>query len=72
MAQIVQITLQAGTTSPGPYNVYYNALMQSNLVATFTLTQILLGPTILVPDNANTIIVQNVNAACGGYQSSTI
>jgi hypothetical protein len=71
MSQIVQIILQAGTTSPGPYNVYYNALIPSNLVNTFTLAQLLAGPTVVVPDSATTVIVQNTNAACGNYQSST-
>ena len=71
MAQIVQITLQVGTTSPGPYKVYYNALIPSNLISIFTLAQLLAGITVIVPDSATTVIVQNTNAACSNYQSST-
>jgi hypothetical protein len=68
MPQIVQIIAAPGTTSPGPYNVYYDSITPSNLVATLTLAQFLAGATVSVPDTATNITAQNVNAACGNYQ----
>ena len=72
MSQIIQITLQAGTTSPGPYKVYYNALIPGNYISVFTLNELLAGPTVIVPDSATTIIIQNINPACGNYQTINI
>ena len=71
--QTIKVTITAGTTSPGPYEIYYDSLSNqvigSGGVTQFTLAQLLAGYVVTVPTTATSIIVKNVNAACGNIQT---
>lgn len=71
--QTIKVTITAGTTAPGPYEIYYNSLSNqvtgSGGVIQFTLAQLLEGYIVNVPTSATSIIVKNVNPACGNTQT---
>jgi hypothetical protein len=71
--QTIKVTITAGTTAPGPYEIYYNSLSNqvtgSGGVTQFTLAQLLTGYVVVVPTTASSIIVKNVNPACGNTQT---
>jgi len=71
--QTIKVTITAGTTAPGPYEIYYNSLSNqvtgSGGVTQFTLAQLLAGYIVVVPTTASSIIVKNVNPACGNTQT---
>jgi len=71
--QTIKVTITAGTTAPGPYEIYYNSLSNqvtgSGGVTQFTLAQLLTGYIVVVPTTASSIIVKNVNPACGNTQT---
>jgi hypothetical protein len=71
--QSIKVTITAGTTAPGPYEIYYDSLSNqvtgSGGVTQFTLAQLLTGYVVVVPTTASSIIVKNVNPACGNTQT---
>ena len=71
--QSIKVIITAGTTAPGPYEIYYNSLSNqvtgSGGVTQFTLAQLLTGYVVIVPTTASSIIVKNVNPACGNTQT---
>jgi hypothetical protein len=71
--QTIKITISSGTTAPGPYEIYYDSLNNqvtgSGGVTQFTLTQLLAGYIVVVPTIASSIIVKNINPACGNTQT---
>lgn len=71
--QTIKVTITAGTTAPGPYEIYYNSLSNqvtgSGGATQFTLTQLLAGYVVSVPTSATSIIVKNANPACGNTQT---
>jgi len=71
--QSIKVTITAGTTAPGPYEIYYDSLSNqvtgSGGVTQFTLAQLLTGYVVIVPTTASSIIVKNVNPACGNTQT---
>jgi hypothetical protein len=65
MAKTFLITLPAGTTTPGPFNIYQNSvgapfLLYSNI----TTSQLLSGYQISVPDNTFFIFLENLANGC--------
>ena len=71
--QSIKVTITTGTTAPGPYEIYYDSLSNqvtgSGGVTQFTLAQLLAGYVVVVPTTASSIIVKNVNPACGNTQT---
>lgn len=71
--QTIKVTIAAGTTAPGPYEIYYDSLSNqvtgSGGVIQFTLAQLLAGYVVVVPTTASSIIVKNANPACGNTQT---
>lgn len=75
MSQNYLITITGGT-SPGPYSVYYNTISDSNIALKYlyytpatgiTLSELLLGYVVNVPDN--TTIIYLYNTLCNMNQS---
>jgi hypothetical protein len=71
MAKIFLITLNP-TTSPGPFNIYYDTISDSNLVAaspsSATKASLLLGVNVSVDDNVNNIYLENLAEGCGNIE----
>jgi len=60
------ITLRIDGTSPGPYNIYYNSVNPTTLVATdISLATLTRGYSVEVPYNATQAIILNKVASCG-------
>lgn len=62
------VTLNPSTTSPGPFNIYYDVVGDLYLLAkNVSTSQLISGFNLTnVPDNASTILVQNENPGCKG------
>ena len=71
MAKNFLITLDP-TTSPGPFNIYYDIISNSNLVAatpsSATKASLLLGVNIIVSDDVNNIYLENLAEGCGNIE----
>jgi hypothetical protein len=67
MAKTFLITLDP-TTSPGPFNIYYDTISDSNLVAASPSSadkaSLLLGVNIVVSDDVNNIYLENLANGC--------
>jgi hypothetical protein len=73
MAKNFLITLDPATsTSPGPFNIYYNTISDSNLVAaspsSATKASLLSGVNIIVSDDVNNIYLENLAEGCGNIK----
>ena len=72
MAKNFLITLPLLTTSPGPFNIYYDIISDSNLVAatpsSATKASLLLGVNIIVSDDVNNIYLENLAEGCGNIE----
>ena len=68
MAKTFLITLDP-TTSPGPFNIYYNTISDSNLIAASpsnsNKTSLLLGVYVSVSDDIKSIFLENIATGCG-------
>ena len=71
MAKNFLITLDP-TTNPGPFNIYYNTISDSNLVAatpsSANKASLLLGVNIIVSDDVNNIYLENLANGCGNIE----
>lgn len=75
MSQNYLITITGGT-SPGPYTIYYNSINNNNIAQKYlyytpatgvTLSELISGYSVIVPDNTNVIYLYN--ESCDIYQS---
>jgi hypothetical protein len=75
MAKIFLITLDP-TTSPGPFNIYYNTVSDTTLVAatpnSATKASLLLGVNISVDDDVNDIYLENLANGCLNKQGVNV
>jgi hypothetical protein len=71
MAKIFLITLDP-TTSPGPFNIYYDTISDSNLVAaspnSANKSSLLLGVNVTVSDDVNNIYLENLANGCDNIE----
>jgi len=73
MAKNFLITLNPVTsTSPGPFNIYYDIISNSNPVpatpSSATKASLLLGVNIIVSDDVNNIYLENLANGCGNIE----
>jgi hypothetical protein len=73
MAKNFLITLNPATsTSPGPFNIYYDIISNSNPVpatpSSATKASLLLGVNIIVSDDVNNIYLENLANGCGNIE----
>ena len=75
MAKTFLITLDS-TTSPGPFNIYYDTIIDSNLVAaspsSANKASLLLGVNIDVSDNVNNIYLENLANGCENIEAVNV
>jgi hypothetical protein len=75
MAKIFLTTLDA-TTSPGPFNIYYNTTSSDSLIAALPSsadkTSLLSGVYVTVPDNVKSIFLENIALGCGNLKEINV
>jgi hypothetical protein len=75
MAKIFLITLDP-TTSPGPFNIYYNTVSDDTLIAatpnSATKASLLLGVNVSVDDDVNDIYLENLANGCLNKQGVNV